>query len=34
MQRNDAKALLAATRTSATAAPVLVRALALLETLR
>jgi hypothetical protein len=34
MQRNDPKALLAATRTSATAAPILVRALALLETLR
>jgi hypothetical protein len=34
MQRNDPKALLAATSTSATAAPILVRALALLETLR
>jgi hypothetical protein len=34
MQRNDARALLAATSTSATAAPILVRALALLETLR
>jgi hypothetical protein len=34
MQRNDAKALLAATRTSATAAPILVRALATLDTLR
>jgi hypothetical protein len=34
MQRNDATALLAATRTSATAAPMLVRALAALEALR
>jgi hypothetical protein len=34
MHRNDARALLAATSTSATAAPILVRALALLETLR
>jgi hypothetical protein len=34
MQRNDARALLAATRTSATAAPILVEALAALEALR
>jgi hypothetical protein len=33
MQRNDARALLAATRTSATAAPILVRALAALHAL-
>jgi hypothetical protein len=34
MRRNDARALLAATETSATAAPILVRALAELEALR
>ena len=34
MQRNDANALLAATRISASAAPILVRALALLDRLR
>jgi hypothetical protein len=34
MQRNDARTLLAATRTSATAAPLLVRALAALDMLR
>ena len=34
MQRNDPKALLAATRIAATAAPTLVRALAALEALR
>jgi hypothetical protein len=34
MQRNDATALLAATRASATAAPILVRALAELDALR
>jgi hypothetical protein len=34
MQRNDARTLLDATRTSATAAPILVKALASLEALR
>jgi hypothetical protein len=34
MRRNDARTLLAATRTSATAAPILVKALAALEALR
>ena len=34
MQLNDPRALLAATRTSATAAPLLVRALATLDTLQ